>query len=422
MELEPGYKHAEVGVIPEEWSRTTIRGIASNARNAIVGGPFGSDLVSSDYVEQGVPVIRGQNMSGQWVSGNFAFVTPAKAKSLQANLAHPGDIVFTQRGTLGQVSLVPERPFESYLVSQSQMKLSLNREAADPLFFFYVFTSEEQQKLIRGGTIQTGVPHVNLGILRDIPVQLPPLHEQRVIARALRDIDALLDALTQFITKKRDLKQTAMQQLLSGKRRLPGFTGQWRNCLLSDVATPSKGKGIRKDEVVADGLPCVRYGEIYTRHQDYIRGFYSFIPADVAKKSELLRRGDLLFAGSGETAEEIGKCVAFLSDEEAYAGSDIVIFRPISENPMYLGYLMNETAIASQKARLGHGDAVVHISARNLGRLEVRLPSIDEQTAIAAVLSDMDAEIAALEQRRDKTRKLKQSMMQELLTGRIRLV
>src|SRR5438552_570969 len=112
----------EVGVIPAEWSQMDIRGIASNARNAIVGGPFGSDLVSRDYVNQGVPVIRGQNMGGRWVSGNFAFVTPAKAKSLEANLARPGDIVFTQRGTLGQVSLVPEKPFESYLVSQSQMK------------------------------------------------------------------------------------------------------------------------------------------------------------------------------------------------------------------------------------------------------------------------------------------------------------
>ncbi|MFL6216116.1 MAG: hypothetical protein ACJ74J_19695 [Blastocatellia bacterium] len=113
MELKPGYKQTEVGVIPEEWECTNVRSIASSARNAIVGGPFGSDLVSADYVDDGVPVIRGQNMSGQWVSGAFVFVTTKKAKLLEANLARPGDIVFTQRGTLGQVSLVPEKPFNA---------------------------------------------------------------------------------------------------------------------------------------------------------------------------------------------------------------------------------------------------------------------------------------------------------------------
>ena len=185
-EVPVGYKRTEVGVIPEDWKSSSVRAIASSTPNAIVGGPFGSDLVSKDYVAHGVPVIRGQNMSDRWVSGSFVFVTPMKAKSLEANLAHPGDIVFTQRGTLGQVSLVPDKPFSAYLVSQSQMKLSVNRKVADPLFLFYFFTSYEQQKLIQGRTIQTGVPHINLGILREIPVRLPPLAEQRASPRRCR--------------------------------------------------------------------------------------------------------------------------------------------------------------------------------------------------------------------------------------------
>ena len=117
------------------WPRSTVRGIASSADNAIVGGPFGSDLVSNDYVQVGVPVIRGQNMGAKWVSGNFVFVSQAKAKALDANLARPGDLVFTQRGTLGQVSLVPDGPFELYVISQSQMKVTLNSSIANPLFF-----------------------------------------------------------------------------------------------------------------------------------------------------------------------------------------------------------------------------------------------------------------------------------------------
>ena len=172
-----------------EWAEATVAEIAATSRNALVGGPFGSNLVSSDYVDQGVPVIRGQNMGSRWLSGQFAYVTPAKAKSLEANLARAGDILFTQRGTLGQVALVPETPFDSYLVSQSQMKLTVDRDMADPLFYYYVFQSQAQQEYVRQHAIQTGVPHTNLGILRDTSVPLPPLPEQRAIAHILGALD-----------------------------------------------------------------------------------------------------------------------------------------------------------------------------------------------------------------------------------------
>jgi type I restriction enzyme S subunit len=172
-----------------EWQHVTVDEIAANTRNAIVGGPFGSNLVSRDYVDEGVPVIRGQNMGSRWLSRDFAFVSKAKAQALEANLARPGDIVFTQRGTLGQVSLVPNGKFDRYLVSQSQMKLTVNRDIADPTFFYYVFTSAEQQEYVRQHAIQTGVPHTNLGILRATPVPLPPLDEQRAIAHILGTLD-----------------------------------------------------------------------------------------------------------------------------------------------------------------------------------------------------------------------------------------
>ena len=125
----------------------------------------------------------------RWVDGDFAYVSTEKAQALAANLARPGDIVFTQRGTLGQVALVPDGSFESYLVSQSQMKLSVDRKIAYPLFFYYVFSSVEQQDYIRQHAIQTGVPHTNLGILRATPVPLPPIAEQRAIAHILSTLD-----------------------------------------------------------------------------------------------------------------------------------------------------------------------------------------------------------------------------------------
>jgi type I restriction enzyme S subunit len=399
-ELKPGYKQTEVGVIPEEWKTPTVRGLASSARNAIVGGPFGSDLVSRDYVEHGVPVIRGQNMGGQWVSGNFVFVTPEKAKSLEANLARPGDIVFTQRGTLGQVSLVPEKPFESYLVSQSQMKLSVNQEVADPLFYFYVFTSEKQQELIRGCTIQTGVPHINLGILCDMLVQLPPPPEQRAIAEALSDVDALIGALDQLIAKKRDLKQAAMQQLLTGQHRLPGFSGEWAGALFEHVLVRVNAKEhqIQTSEYQTTGIfPVVDQGK------ELVVGF-----SDRADKRFRCPQDGVIVFGDHT-------CIVKFIDFDFVVGADgtQILAAKAGHYARFHAFQLQHHEIPST----GYN--------RHFKFLKERVfvaPSLPEQTAIATVLSDMDAELTALEQRRDKTRALKQGMMQELLTGRIRLV
>ncbi|MFH5804975.1 restriction endonuclease subunit S [Alienimonas sp. DA493] len=138
----------------------------------------------------GVPVIRGTNMGkGRFVSGDFAFVSESKAADLSSNVALPGDLVFTQRGTLGQVALVPDGPFAKYIVSQSQMKITVDTAVADRLYLFYLFSSAEQQHYIRQNAIQTGVPHTNLGILKKTPVLLPPPSEQRAIAGVLGALD-----------------------------------------------------------------------------------------------------------------------------------------------------------------------------------------------------------------------------------------
>jgi len=173
-----------------EWREVKFEDLAAGSRNAIVGGPFGSNLVSDDYTDSGIPVIRGQNMaSGRWVTGPFAFVSEGKAESLRANWVYPGDIVFTQRGTLGQVALVPDGPWDRYVVSQSQMKATIDRDIADPLFVYYYFTNPAEQQYIISNAIQTGVPHSNLGQLRAHPMRIPTLREQRAIARILGALD-----------------------------------------------------------------------------------------------------------------------------------------------------------------------------------------------------------------------------------------
>jgi type I restriction enzyme S subunit len=196
----------------------------------------------------------------------------------------------------------------------------------------------------------------------------------------------------------------------------------WKVKTLSALGTFTKGKGIKRDDVSDDGVACVRYGQLYTDYADYIVKPKSRIPRAVAENSLPLKYGDLLFAGSGETADEIGKCAAFLSEEEAYAGGDLVVLRPAGQNPLYLGHLLNHQVVARQKARFGQGDAVVHISARNLGLVKVPLPpDTREQDAIAEALSDVDGLLGALEALIAKRRAIKQAAMQQLLTGKSRL-
>ena len=287
-------------------------------------------------------------------------------------------------------------------------------------FLYYLFEYNSDFLLANAGITATNI--VSKSTFNNLVFEVPPLSEQRAIAEVLSDIDGLFNALEALIAKKRTIKQTVMQQLLTGKTRLPGFSVAWETKRLGELGTFAKGRGIKRDDVSYEGLPCIRYGELYTHYQNYILKVASRIPPNIAATALPIKTGDLLFAGSGETAEEIGRCAAYVGKEQAYAGGDIIVLTPSGHNSIYLGHLMNHPIVAEEKARLGQGDAVVHISANNLAQVQIELPPITEQNAIASVLSDMDAEIAALEQRRDKTLAIKQGMMQQLFTRRVRLV
>jgi type I restriction enzyme, S subunit len=432
MESKNGYKLTEVGVIPDDWDATTIRGIASSKRNAIVGGPFGSDLVSTDYVNSGVPVIRGQNMHSRCISGPFVFVTTAKAKALEANLARPGDLIFTQRGTLGQVSVVPDEPFSIYLVSQSQMKVSLDREKADPSFYYYLLTSDKHLDLIRANTIQTSIPHLNLGILKKIPVQRPKLCEQHRIVEALSDADALLDSLDRLITKKRDLKQAAMQQLLTGETRLAGFDCEWKEKPLGELFAFSGGYSASRDQLSTEGHCYLHYGDIHgsTKVTVDASADYEIIPklevslSQVGSKS-MLENGDVVFVDASEDHEGASRHVVIVNTEKLpfISGLHTIVAKSKTEELTheYRRYCFQTTGIRRQFLFYAVGTKVTGISKTSIGRIKLAFPCAREQTAIAEVLIDMDEELMVLETRRKKTRDLKQAMMQELLTGKTRL-
>jgi type I restriction enzyme, S subunit len=412
MELRSGYKHTEVGVIPEDWDSVLLDSVAKR------GSGHTPDKKHPEYWDGDVKWISlkdSERLDTLYISDSAAKITPAGIANSSATIHPVGTVVLSRDAGVGKSAIMSDEMAVSQHFMAWQCGPRINN-----IYLYYRLQAQkpEFERIAMGNTIKT----IGLPYFKSFQLPLPSIEEQRAIAAALSDVDALIASIDRLIAKKNDVKQATMQDLLTGKRRLPDFSGEWKVKCLGEVGTFSKGKGIRKDEVIPDGIPCIRYGEIYTQHNDYVKSFGSFISPRTAKQSQILCKGDLLFAGSGETAEEIGKCVAFLGDEEAYAGGDIVIFTPTGQDSKYLGYLMNDSTIVKQKSRMGQGDAVVHISARNLAQLELNLPSLPEQAAIATILSDMDADIATMEQKRDKTLMLKQGMMQELLTGRIRLI
>jgi type I restriction enzyme S subunit len=373
-----------------------------------------------------------------WDAGDFPWVSSGDVKTSRlsdtnqhvtsyavrcgAAVVVPTDsiVIVTRSGILR--NYLPVALISRAMAINQDIKVLIPAKTVNNDYLLHALTGFGDQILSRCLKAGTTVESVEFPWLKAFHIPLPPLTEQRVIAEALSDMDELLGALDRLIAKKRDIKQATMQLLLTGKTRLPGFSGKWEVKKLGDVGAFHKGSGVKKDEARSGDLPCVRYGEIYTHHNDYVRVFNSWISREVAETATLLRQGDIMFAGSGETKEEIGKCVAFVDNVEAYAGGDIVILRPTCVDSLFLGYLLNTPEVSSQKASRGQGDAVVHISSSALASISLSLPQLAEQTAIASVLSDIDAELSALEARRDKTRALKQGMMQELLTGKTRLI
>ncbi len=416
-----GYKLSKVGVIPEEWEVKTLGEKTTKIGSGIT--PTGGEKV---YKSKGRPFLRSQNVGlGNLILKDIAFISDEIHNTFKATEIEKNDVFLNITGaSIGRSAIADER-VQNGNVNQHVCIIRTIEDELNPNFLNYFLLSKKGQKQIDSFQAGGNRQGLNFGQIKSFQIPLPPHPEQQAIASALSEVDALITALEQLITKKRNIKQGAMQQLLTGEKRLPGFGGAWEVKKLGEVGSFSKGKGIRKDEVVSEGLPCIRYGEIYTTHNNYIKSFKSFITQSLANESIEIKTGDLLFAGSGETAEEIGKCVAFVGDEKVFAGGDIVILRPssINNNSLFLGFLLNNPIVTKQKVRMGQGDAVVHISGKNLSEIQIPLPPTkDEQTAIAQILTDMDAEIEALEQKQAKYKAIKQGMMQELLTGKTRLV
>lgn len=394
--MRPGYKQTEVGVIPEDWAVTRIDSVISE----ISMGPFGSDIKVSNFVAEGIPVLSGLNVRNERLTDSFAnFVTHAKARSLKKAVARRGDIVITHRGTLGQISYIPEDSvFDRYVISQSQFRVRFNENQATPNWIVLFFHSERGARNLLEGKGHTGVPAIAqpTKTFRQLFIPLPSKTEQEAIAEALSDADALIESLEQLIAKKRQIKQGAMQELLTGKKRLPGFVGEWEVKLLGDVLMIAHGKS-QHDVADQNGIyPILATG------------------GQIGKAKHFLYDKPSVLIGRKGTIDQ----PQFM---DAPFWSVDTLFYSVVHEPNSAKFLYYKFCLIDWK-QYNEASGVPSLNARTIEAIEIRIPQHQEQIAIATILSDMDAELAALETRLAKARQLKQGMMQELLTGRIRLV
>lgn len=409
MELKTGYKQTEVGVIPSDWDVKKLGELGKFSK--------GSGVRKGESLSGDIPCVRYGELytrHSDYIKQFYSFIS--KEVSETAKKLKTGDILFAGSGETKEeigksVAFIDE--FDAYAGGDIVILTPTN---AEPLYLGYLLNAPiiQKQKASRGQG--DAVVHISASQLAIISIPLPANKaEQTAIATALSDTDQYITHLEKLIAKKRNIKQGAMQELLKPKEG-------WVVKELGEVGKFSKGQGIKKDDAQSGEIPCVRYGELYTRHNDYVKGFHSFISREISLTAKRLKIGDILFAGSGETKEEIGKCAAFINDFEAFAGGDIVILSPVNQSSLFLGFLLNTPSVQKQKASRGQGDAVVHISSSQLEKIEVALPSLETQNQIASILSDMDSEITTLETKLSKAQSIKLGMMQQLLTGIIRLV
>jgi type I restriction enzyme, S subunit len=426
MEVNPGYKHSEVGVFPADWELKTLGSLTVLLTNGFVG------TATNAYVDDddGVLYIQGYNVEENGF--NFhgikrvskSFHSRNKKSCLQF-----GDLLTIQTGDIGVTAVVPLELAGSNC--HALIISRLDRQVSEPSFYCQYFNADQGRAAFKQVETGTTMKHLNCGDLRRLLLPSPPVKEQRAIATALSNVDALLAALDRLIAKKRNVKQAAMQQLLTGQTRLPGFTDNWDvKPLGSEIADLESGVSVNSvEDDIENG-----FGRLAILKTSAVTNG-RFIPSESKtiavrdlKRAKLSPKAESVIISRMNTIDLVGECGYVPADFPNLFVPDrlwMTRFKASSQvSAKWLAFVLS-TPLSRRLLKsiaTGTSGSMKNIAKGKFLALEFDFPHPDEQTAIAEVLTDMDAELAALEQRLAKTRAIKQAMMQELLTGRTRLV
>ncbi|WP_411375757.1 restriction endonuclease subunit S [Arthrobacter sp. MPF02] len=394
------------------WREVTLGSIASVTRGASPRPINSPRWFSSDSTVGWVRISDVSRSNGRTLNETSQKLSQegiARSRYLQ-----PGTLIMSIAATVGVpvITGIPSCIHDGFV--------ALEDLSVDKRFLLYQLKASERE--LRSSGQAGSQANVNTSIVKALTLRVPSdSAEQRRIAQAMNDVDELISGIERLVTKKKAIKLGILQELLTGRKRLPGWRGDWTETTVGSLGSMLKGRGIRRDDVRQSGVPCIRYGELYTTYQDYTGQTVSYVDPDMAATALPIHYGDLLFAGSGETKEDIGMCLGYVGQVPAVAGGDIIVLRGQGYDPVFMASLLNLPALAGEKARAGQGDAVVHISSRAIAALKILIPSLPEQSAIAEAICNADQEVRILLTKLEKMNSIRQGMMQELLTGRTRL-
>jgi len=406
----PGYKLTEAGVVPEDWEISTV-GVEFSVQ-------LGKMLDAEKNIGTSKPFLG--NRAVQWGRVDPTCIGQIKltARDLQRYRLRDGDLLVCEGGEVGRAAIWRNELDECYY--QKALHRLRSKRGYSPALMLNVLRKHAASGVLQNFVTQTSIAHLPKDKFEEVPIPLPGKVEQEAIAETLSDADTLIESLEQLIAKKRQIKQGTMQALLTGKQRLPGFNDEWQRCHLADLVAFHKGKGLPKSALDAFALtPCIHYGELFTQYAETIREVISYTGQFADALFSCVQ--DVLMPTSDVTPTGLAKASCVMM-KGVVLGGDILVIRPDTTRLYgpFLSYVIRYSK--HQILQLVTGSTVFHIYASDMKKFTIAVPSVKEQEQIIRVLDDMDSELAELETRLAKTRQLKQGMMQELLTGRIRLV
>lgn len=403
MELKAGYKQTEVGVIPEDWDvQPLLKAVhIANGQVSPKHEPYKSMiLVAPDHIESSTGKLLSKKTAADQgaISGKYMFES--------------GDIVYSKIRPYLRKAILADF---SGLCSADMYPLKPAPWASGG-YILAVILGHQFTRYAESVSVRSGMPKINRAEMADFTIAVPPLPEQLAIGSVLADIDRLIRDLEFLIAKKRDIKQAAMQELLTGTRWLPGFEGEWVAGKLGDYVEKIVGGGTpsRANQGFWGGeIPWATVKDLTSFQPNQTQ---EWLTRDGLKKSSanLIPAGTLI----ASTRMALGKAVIFGTDVAINQDLKAIFF---GKNGMARFFCYWFEANASAIDAIGGGSTVKGISLSQLKAIDVASPGLAEQNAIVDVISDIETEIETLENRLTKTRAIKQAMMQELLTGRIRL-
>lgn len=414
------------------WGTVRVVDIAAPKKYALTGGPFGSNLVSRDYKSTGIPVIRGSNLATESTFSfeDFVFVSEEKADALLPNNAHPGDLIFTQRGTLGQVGLIPkECEYSRFVISQSQMKLTVDETKADPYFVYFYFRSSSTIHAIQNRTITSGVPHINLEILRNFEIPLPPLPIQQRIAEILSNYDRLIDNNTRRIALLEESIHRLYQEWFVYLRFpgcdrvaiVDGVPEGWEVKSLGDVVleiidyrgkTPKKlGGDWSESGIIALSALNIKQGRLVNLEKS------KFVDENLYEKwmKSELRQGDILMTSEAP----LGELYYFAETKKFCLSQRLYSIRANPEiiRPAILFCALNSHMVQGEIHARQSGTTVLGIRQADLRNVPIVIPSLELQDRAAEIVDKLFQQKECLQEMINRLREARDLLLPRLMNG-----